>query len=221
MSLYQHGKRTARQKDRKIFLKVAFVFAVALIGAAWILHKDLATDSKERTTVPIVTNVSEEQGDTIDINEPLFTMKLPSDWKLNRRVQEHYANFYEWQSTRPGANDRILRLHIDILPASYKVVRLQSLIVNGNRFTLGSLSDNCRNFAQLQDNQNAPVEAKWDNITFICDPINANQTIGTGTADGGIAARMGGHQYFFYWEDHNIRPDDQILINAIKSFQSR
>ena len=53
------------------------------------------------------------------------------------------------------------------------------------------------------------------------DPISANQTIGTGTVQSGIAAKIGQHKYFFYYEDHNIRPDDKILQDALRSFVAR
>lgn len=220
--MYQHGKRTARPKNPKVLLNVSFVLGIALVIIAAILHKDLSTDTKERTTVPIITEVSQQKGDVIEINEPLFTMQLPADWKQTNRVSEHYANFYEWHSTEPGGDDRRLLLHIDIMPPSYKVVRLLPLLINGNRLNHGNISDDCANFVTRSgQDSNAPVEAKWENVTFICDPIEANQTVGTGTAEHGIGARIGNHKYFFYYEDHNIRPDDTILQNAIRSFQAR
>lgn len=223
--MYQHGKRTARPKNSKVFLYAAFILGLSLVIIALVLQKDLATDTKERTTVPIITEVSEQKEDVININEPLFSMQLPADWIETKEVHEHYANFYEWHSTKQGGNDRRLLLHIDILPKSYKLTRLLPLTVNGNKFNLGTLSIHCAEFAtnagSRDKDNNAPVEAKWENVSFVCDPIEANQTIGTGTVDGGIGAKIGGHTYFFYYEDHNIRPDDKILQNAIRSFQAK
>src|SRR5690606_5693027 len=119
-----------------------------------------------------------------------------------------------------------LLLHIDVMPASYKITRIQPLVVSGNGFNLGNLSGHCISFAKdadavRQSQGNAPVEAKWEDVLFMCDPIEANQTIGTGTAEGGIAAKIGKHKFFFYYEDHNIRPDDRILQNALRSFRAR
>lgn len=207
-----------------MFLYAAVVFGVSLIGAAFILQRDLASNTKEKSPVPIVTEVSVEKEDVIQINEPLFTMALPVDWKQSNRVQASYANYYEWRSTKQGANDRTLRLHIDIMPSSYKLTRMLPLMIDGSKFLTGNVSGNCLNFAtDTGENRssNAPVEAKWENVTFVCDPISANQTIGTGTAENGIAAKVGRHTYFFYYEDHNIRPDDQILISAVRSFVAR
>ena len=223
--MYQHGRKTKRVKNQKVMLHSAVVLGIALLGVAFLLQRDLSTKTTEKTTVPIVTEVGANKEEVIVINEPLFTMELPADWKLSKRVQESYANFYEWQSSKKGGDDRRLLLHIGIMPPSYKIVRLQPLTVNGNKFTLGNLSENCANFAKDTDGLNysdlAPVEAKWENILFICDPIEANQTVGTGTVDGGISAKIGQNSFFFYWEDHNIRPDDKILQDAIRSFQAK
>lgn len=229
--MYQHGKRSRRQKNPRVYLQAAALLGVSLIGVAWILHRDLNIDSQEKTAVPIITEVLGAEEDTITINEPLFTLALPADWKQTNRVQNHVSNFYEWHSTKRGGDDRLLRLHIDTMPPSYKIVRMQPLYVNGRGFRLGNLSDNCMNFAKDAGTRqraqgNAPVEAKWENVTFMCDPINANQTVGTGMFESGIAATLVGsdgrpHSFFFYWEDHNIRPDDKIFQNILKSFQIR
>lgn len=222
--MYQHGKRPKTKRNPKIFLQSAVFLGICLVAAALILHNDLTTDSKERTTVPIVTQIEEEKDDTIEVNEPLFSLELPSDWKQTNRVQEQYANFYEWRSTKTGVDNRMLRLHIDIMPASYKVVRMQPLSPSGNKFIVGNLSGNCANFAKDISQQTSgamPVEAKWEGITFICDPISNNQTIGTGTVEGGIAAELGSHRYFFYYEDLNIRPDDRLFQDILSSFRAK
>lgn len=222
--MYQHGKKPNAKRNPKIFLQAAIFLGISLVAVALILQNDLATSTDEKTTVPIVTQVEEDKAETITINEPLFTFELPVDWQQVNRVQYEYANYYEWQATKQGADNRMLRLHIDIMPASYKIVRLQPLTPSGNKFLMGNLSGNCINFAkgagtQQRASGNAPVEAKWENITFMCDPINNNQTIGTGTIEGGIAARLGNHNYFFYYEDHNIRPNDRIFQDALRSFR--
>lgn len=223
--MYQHGKKPRRKTNPKVYLQAAVLLGISLIVAAWILHKDLATSTEKKTTVPIVTEIGETKKDVITVSEPLFTLELPSDWKQERRVQSKVANYYEWRSTKPGANDRRLFLHIDTMPQSYKITKLQPLSPNGNKFILGNLSDTCVNFVSIPISSNAPVQARWENVTFMCDPIINNQTIGTGSEAGGIATSLSGssgtHQYFFYFEDHNIRPDDTILVNVLKSFQAR
>lgn len=194
------------------------LFGASLVLAAFILHKDLAPVTDTRTTVPIISEVKGTDDEKQQINEALFTMELPSDWVLDKRVQERWANFYEWKSPNNAA--RRLRLHIDIIPASYKITRLLPITPVENRFQTGNVSGECIDFAPKVAGNNT-VEARWENVLFVCDPITANQTIGTGTKDSGISARLGGHTYFFYYEDHNIRPDDRPFIDAVKSFKIR
>ncbi len=218
--MYQHGKKPRKKSNPKVFLHAAAVLGVSLIVVAWILHKDLATSTEKKTTVPIVTNVGEDPKDVITVSEPLFSLELPSDWKQTNRVQNNVSNFYEWRSTKKGGDDRRLLLHIDKIPQSYKITRLQPIRPNGQKLQVGNLSENCINFAPKTDG-NAPVSARWENIEFVCDPITANQTIGTGTEGSSISTRVGAHTYFFYFEDHNIRPDDAIFVTMLKSFTAR
>lgn len=223
--MYQHGKKTKRKSNPKVFLNVAFVFGISLIIVAFILQKDIVNEEGQRTTVPILTEVTESLGEVVEVNEPSFSMKLPKDWVKSNRVQTDVANYYEWKSTKKGANDRILRLHMDIMPPNYKIVRLFPITPNGNMLSLGNLSVNCIDFAkdaeaQIKAQGNAPVEAKWENVTFACDPISANQTIGTGTEGSGISTKIGSHSYFFFFEDSNVYPDDNILPAVLKSFEA-
>lgn len=225
--MYQHGKKTKRKTGAKTFLQAAFVLGLSLVVVAIVLRNDLAHDQKEKTTVPIVTEISEGKDTTVDINEPLFTMKLPKDWTQSKKAQSNVTNFYEWHSSKQGGDDRMLQLHIDTMPPSYKIVRLLPVTVNNNKLSTGNISGNCIEFSRDAGTEqraqgNSPSLAKWENVTFMCDPINNNQTIGTGTVGDTIGTILRGssgeHRFFFYYEDHNIRPDDQILLNAVKSF---
>ncbi len=222
MSLYQHGRKTKRQKSANTFLATLIIAGVVVLVAWWIVHKDIGSGSEAKTTVPIVTEVGAEKEAMLDINEPFFSFQLPADWKLLERKTGNGINAYIYKSTKKGGDDRMLYVHVDVMPRSYKITRLQPITPNGNKFTLGNLSDNCINFAgEVNRTSNAPFPAKWENISFICDPITTNQTIGTGTEGTGIETRMGRHAYFFYWEDHNIRPDDKILRDALSSFRAK
>lgn len=228
--MYQHGKRTKQKTGGKTFLQASFVIGLLFVIVALVLKSDLANNQKEKTAVPIITEVSGAKTDVADISEPLFSMKLPRDWSQSNRVQSNSANFYEWRSNKQGGNDRMLQLHIDTMPPSYKIVRMLPLTPHGNRLNVGNISGNCIEFArdagiEQRTQGNAPSLAKWENVTFMCDPINNNQTIGTGAVGDTIGTVLKGnsgeHKFFFYYEDHNIRPDDQIFINAVKSFEAK
>lgn len=228
--MYQHGKRTKQPRNTAVLLATSIVLGVVVLVVWYIIHRDVANTTSPKTNVPIVTEVGTNDGSTIVVNEDLFKMELPSDWKLAERKTEDYANYFMWAATKQGGDDRKLTLHIDILPQNYKLVKMWPLSPNGSKFSLGNLSDDCINFAgdanagpQAQGNE--PVAAKWENVSFVCDPIINNQTIGTGTPGGSIGTKLSGsggpHTYFFYYEDYNIYPDDSILRLVLSSFQTK
>src|SRR5690606_29358306 len=106
--------------------------------------------------------IEEDKSDTRVISEPGCTMEMPADWKEAKHVQNRVSNYYEWRSTKQGADDRRLLLHIDKMPPSYKIVQMQPLTVDGDGFRLGNLSGNCINFAtgagtEQRSQGNAPV----------------------------------------------------------------
>ncbi len=227
ISMYQHGRRTKRPLNTVLFFGTLVVIGIVVLLSWLMVRRDIANTTDPKSTVPIVTEIGDDKEATVRLDEPLFTMELPADWTLLERRNEDYINAYIWRSTKKGADDRKLTLHINIMPAEHKLVRMQPLTVNGDKFMLGNVSDDCVNFAggagrtQASPSGNAPFEAKWENVTFMCDPITTNQTIGTGTVEGGIAARAGRSTFFFFYEDHNIKPDNTILRRALESFRAK
>lgn len=224
--MYQHGKRTRRPRNITLFFVTVALISLTVIVSWLIVRKDIASTTAPKTTVPITTEIGADDQVLQKIDEALFSLDLPTDWKLQERRTESYANYYAWVSTKKGANDRRLTLHVNIMPPIYKLVRLQPLTVDGNKFILGNISDECINFAgganrSVAVEGTAPFDAKWENIVFVCDPISANQTIGTATAVDGIAAKVGNNKFFFYYEDRNSKPDSSILRGIILSFRGK
>ncbi len=226
--MYQHGKRVRQPRTAGVFLATIVVIGVVVLLAWFIIHKDISTSTAPKSNVPIITDLQTSNDATITINEDLFTMKLPKDWRLVEHKQSPEVNAYIWVATKKGQDDRRLTLHVDIMPPLHKVVKLQPLIPDGDQVLLGNLSDDCINFAGganagQRKQGNEPFEAKWENVIFNCDPIINNQTIGTGTADNGIATILSGtkgkHAFFFFYEDYNIHPDSSILRRALDSFR--
>lgn len=220
--MYQHGRRTKAPKSANTLIATLIIMGLVVLGAWWIVHKDIGSNTGPKSTVPIITEVGEDKGSKLQISENFFSMELPADWKLLERRNESYINSYVYASTKKGADDRRLEVHVDIMPQSYKYVKLQPLAANGSKLILGNLSNDCVNFASgANRGSTAPLPAKWENITFTCDPISANQTIGTGSEAGGIKTTLGRHSFFFYYIDHNIRPDDKIFTDALRSFVAK
>lgn len=217
--MYQHGKKTKAPKNSAVFLATVTIIGVVVLIGWWIIHKDIGAGTDPKTTVPIITEVGEDKEDKLKVNENFFSFELPADWKLLEHQTGNGINAYIYVATRKGADDRKLYVHVDTIPQVYKVTRMQPITPNGNKLMLGNVSGNCVDFSKdANRSSNAEFTAKWENVTFVCDPIITNQTIGTGTEDSGIATKVGNHRYFFYYEDHNIRPDDRILRDALQSF---
>lgn len=226
--MYQHGKKVRRPHSAKVFLATIAIIGVVVLLVWLIIHRDVSNSTGPKSNVPIITDLQENNDATITIDEDLFTMKLPKDWRLVEHKQSQEINAYIWVATKEDQDDRRLTLHVDIMPKIYKLVKLQPLIPNGDNVLLGNLSDDCVNFAggagAAQRKQgNEPFEAKWENVIFTCDPIINNQTIGTGTAGSGIATTLSGskgtHKFFFFYEDYNIHPNDSIFTKALQSFK--
>lgn len=226
--MYQHGKRTKAPRNASVFLAALIIIGAVVLVAWYIVHKDVGNSTGPKTDVPIVTEVGVgDGGDKLRVDESLFSFELPADWKLlERKSDSDNINAYIYTATKKGADDRKLTIHVDIMPRSYKLVKMWPISPNGSKFSLGNLSGDCLNFAggagaRQQTQGNAPVPAKWENVSFVCDPIKNNQTIGTGTPDASIGTKLGQHTYFFYFEDHNIYPDDNILRGVLTSFQAK
>lgn len=222
--MYQHGKKPRRKSNPKVFTHTVALLGVTLVAVALILSKDVAPITDKHETVPLYTTIGEDEKDTITVKEPLFSLELPSDWVKFQRVQSKVANYYEWRSTKKHADDRRLQLHIDVMPTNHKFTRLLPLTENGNKFMVGNISGVCRDFAVALSG-NAPVDAKWSGITFTCDPISINQTVGTASESGSIGTLLSGnsggsHRYYFFYEDHNISPDNRIFEDALRSFRA-
>jgi hypothetical protein len=222
--MYQHGRRTRRPKNTSIFAATFFVATILMVVSWWFVRSDISSSTERKSTVPILTEIADDE-DTVLITKNYFTLELPSDWKPLEERNDRTAHFYSWRSSKKGGEDRTLTLHVDSMPANYKLNRLLPVTPNQNRLTVGTLSDDCVNFtgsaSRPAGQSNNPFDAKWENITFTCDPIVTNQTIGTATANNGIRTTMSGNAYFFFYEDHNIYPDDQIFINIVKSFVAK
>jgi len=222
--MYQHGRKTRRPRNAAIFFGTVVLAGLIIVISWLIVRKDIASTTAPKTTVPILSNIGE--GEKQNINETLFSLDLPTDWKLQERRIEDYANYYSWVSTKKGADDRRLFLHINIMPPDYKLVRMLSVTPDANKLLLGNVSDECINFSggagrSVAAQGTATFEAKWENVSFVCDPIVANQTIGTGSVDGGIASQIGRNKFFFYYEDRNVRPDSNIMRQIVQSFRAK
>lgn len=165
------------------------------------------------------------------INEPLFSLRLPRDYQeVSRTVTPHRIT---WQSGDPKTTARSLQLYIDTIPTNLAVNRLLPVHSSGNQITAGEVSDNCANFVgpvkmtpQLVS-QAKPTPAKWQGIGFICDlPNYLREVVATGTDEGTgpgllVPGSSGGHRYLFVYTDHTSQPNFMLLRDIVNSFSAK
>jgi hypothetical protein len=175
------------------------------------------------TTTPVIT-----------IKEPTYTMQLPSDWVQVASEDIPTNHSVTWQATEKYYDDRILQIYVDTIPTTLPVNAELPIVADGNRFTVGQLSQNCSNFTPtgtqntVQAETLPPKESEWDSVNFMCDiPRFTDNQIGTGAVGAAINTAVitgpttGTHSYFFLFSDRNINPDETILYNMLASFRAR
>lgn len=161
------------------------------------------------------------------VNEPLFTLQLPADWKEVERRSDHVEQSVTWQAKTKDQDNRWLKIYYDVIPRGLDVNRLLPLDVVGSGVQYRQLSENCKNFTTAKSDNKTPQPSRWDNVDFICDLASFNDNrVGTGTAGQLNAtkitgARQGEHAYMFVYIDRNIQPDYTIFYDALKSFQAK
>ncbi|MDB5185901.1 MAG: hypothetical protein JWL85_424 [Candidatus Saccharibacteria bacterium] len=218
--------------------KFLFVFAGALlvvVSLAAFVWRDVTRnqavniEGQSRT----VNQVFNDTIQRLTVDEQLYSMELPGDWKEIKRTNTSTENSITWQATKKGEDNRSLTLHIDTIPASRPLNRLLPVNAEGNTLMYGEISDNCASFTGggSLDAQKAvhskETEAKWQKVDFICNlPRVIDNEIGTGSTEGINTVSVTGplqgkHKYFFVYTDRNVQPKTSILLDAIRSFRAK
>ncbi|HET7320515.1 MAG TPA: hypothetical protein VFI84_02940 [Candidatus Saccharimonadales bacterium] len=175
---------------------------------------------------PVTTGtVKAETAKTQQINEPLFYIELPADWKLANK-QTTPTTTYTWQSTDTKRAGRSITFYLDSVPSGLGVNRALSVQAAGNKISaVGDVSDNCASFTSPNSTEQlVATPAKWGGQPFLCDLANYNRdVVGIVSADGlnkvNVNSESGTHSLFFTYTDNNIQPDFSIFIIALQSFQ--
>lgn len=224
-----------RQKKYKIFLKfMLFLVPLMLIvaGVIWFIfirnNNDIASSfSKENGQVYIA------KPSTKIFSNEMFKITLLSTWEANGKKNPYSDQvYYEFQSKEKGNDNRWIRIYVDIYPKSLALNRLQPVTVVDNKFVItGNISDECSTFTGAPGStaSNAIKSdtwmAKWNGIDFVCDMTNPQNVAGTASVEEGLGTTFINsnnikHKYFFMYIDHNVRPDYQLFVDALKSFET-
>lgn len=231
--MYRIGKRRRFRKSTT-FLGVLIVVGSISFGLWGLLMRDVkgvVVSSDDRL---ITTRVAGATTDEVVIDEPLFKLNLPGDWVLQKKDDRPVKAYY-FKSAKGGLGDggRTLVLYIDGQAGVYSMNRVVPVSAQGNKLSLGQISDNCAQFtgpgaSSAQAAQSLPdTVARWQNISFLCDlsHVNRNAT-GISSAEGmnyvSVIGPSGAtHRYFMLYTDHNDQPDYTIFNGILTSFEAK
>lgn len=205
---------------------------LSVVGA--IVWLDLRNTNKDETVTGPgheIAQVLDEEKNVKKIDEPTFSMELPTDWKEVARVSDSQERSVTWQATKKNEDNRYMTVYVDAIPRTKAVTRMLPLLARGDSFVVGEASASCSSFTKYGDGtgrQDQDAPAKYQNHNFICDLGRAavDNEIGTGSTDGVNLIYMTGpskgkHGYFFVFTDHNIQANTNIFYNALKSFRAK
>jgi hypothetical protein len=225
---YPRRKWTLRRRIALVLMILVGVFT----GAAGLLvyidmRQDGAVVQGKSLTVAQAMGTGTKK---LMVNEPLFNLELPGDWKEQTRTNLPTEHSITWQATKKNEDNRSLKIYLDTPPATQAVNKILPVTVQGSSLALGEMSDNCVNFTSggsmdpKKAVQNTNRSAKWGSVDFICDTGSVfDNKIGVGAPDGlnqiVMTGQKGAHKYFFLYIDRNIHPDNSILTNALESFR--
>jgi hypothetical protein len=229
---YRYGHRPGRRRRTRVLIVMAVSLLIlgiirGIIGYDLYKHRAKSVTGINQTIIQSF----DENANKLIIDEPTYTMELPSDWKQIDKQTANAEHSITWRATKANQDNRYLKLYVDSIP-SKSVNKLLPLTSQGARISFGDLSDNCATFTKTnaQDTdrtQAGEVSAKWEKIDFICDlPRPTDNEVGTGSLEGlntitVSGSKAGAHKYFFVYTDRNIQPDYSIFYNALTSFKAK
>jgi len=231
MAKYRLGRGSRKHVKRRAWRVVSILLFIALLGVCGLVLWLFMNMSDEQVTQPqTVTHeyvAPEETGKAFE--EEYFSLRLPDDWKLDKRDTTIY-NYYKFQATKKNADNRWLEIYIDKFPANIAFNRLLPVRAEGDGMALaGAASDNCVKFTDKAQQQGTSgiVPSKWAEVNFSCDVARSSRNlVGVGALEQGqtiklTGQKMGEHTYVFIYTDHNISPNYQILEDMVESFQAK
>lgn len=232
-SKYQLDHKPAQHRRKSVFI-VLFMTLLIIGAIGYVVWRDIRKNSDNQVTgkTQVIQQAKNDSVNTLVVNEPLFSMGLPGDWKELKRQKNETENYITWVSSSTNSA-RMLRLYIDIIPTTLPVNRELAVTAQGNAIMVGDISENCATFTKggtLNVHEAALLKetpAKWNTVDFICDlpRVNDNE-VGTGSTDGVNTLTLTGptkgpHKYFFLYTEHSSQANYEILNNALRSFKAK
>ena len=224
--MYRYGENHIRRRHQRMLAAAAAVLLV--VGGTILTARALHTKTNIGPTPPaIVKQVTPPSVQTKHIDESLFSLDLPKDWKLESHDTAGGNNIYTWANTVGNAGVRKLTLYIDTPQPTLGINHAIAVQGNNDQITLASdVSDNCASFTNRPTSgQTDTGMAKWDGLDFLCDLGNyTRDVVGTVSSDGinkiiVTGSTTGRHSLFFTYTDNDNQPNYAIYASALQSFR--
>lgn len=223
MAKYRLGRGSRKHLKRRAWRVISvliFVGFLAISGLVLWLFMNMSTE--EVTQPQAITHEYVAPAQTGKLfEEANFSLRLPDDWKLATH-DTHPYDYYKFQATEKGADNRWLELYIDAFPTNVSVNRLLPVrIEDGKAVLAGGVSDNCAKFTDGPAVSGA-APSKWAEVNFSCDMARTSQNrVGVGALEQGQQIKLGGRTYLIIYTDHNISPNYQIIEDMVESFTAK
>lgn len=222
-----------RQRSYKAFLRFT-IFVLPLIAGLMLLSWYVFI----RDNQTVSSNFSKEGAQVVvakpavkEFRNKYFKISLRTTWESNGRLNPFSDQvYYEFQDKAKDSTNRWLRVYVDTFPRDFPLNRLMPITVIDNQIVPGVASEDCTSFtgAPQSNTETKTIAdtwmAKWQGITFVCAMTKPLNYLGTASVEEGLASTFinidnSKHKYFFLYIDHNVRPDDTNLVDALKSFE--
>ena len=209
-------------------------YMLAVVGAALIVvgvfyARSLTSDTKLKQSKPLTYYVPATTPPTAKVEEPLFTVELPTQW-VNAPAPNTPYTAYSWRGAdKSDDNARRLDIYIDTVPLSFAANRLTPVAVVDNHLqTTGPTSDNCSNFTDRSTMaQTGVAPSKWSGVNFLCDLSNYERNVVVAGSTEGVntitltGTTTGTHRVLLVYTDNSASPNFAIFAAIIQSFSLR
>jgi hypothetical protein len=222
--MYRLGER--EHSHRRLYITFS-VFAVLVFGVVVGAKHYLTSNTEVSGSPAVVTKVSYDAPKVQQVIGNTFTMNIPSTWKLTADNNDIPSPTYNWQGTSGEDKNRWISVYVDTKLPSKAVNRALHIQANGATINvISGTSDNCTSFTGPANSSSGVQQAKWENISFLCDTGNYERNVvGIVSPDGlnniNVTGTKGLHTYFFTYTDNAAQPDYTIFTNALASFRAK
>jgi hypothetical protein len=224
--MYRLG--TPVRKRHKIALSLLGVVVLAGLGLFIYkgLHLTAAPQTHIKNAAPITSTYDVHTPQKVVIDEPLFSMDLPSGWSAYEPARgAPVPAAYNFKSV--SAEARQLAVYIDAIPQTMALNRVVTVSANGDKLDHATVSDNCTEYTQptAEEKSAGVADAKWQGVDFLCDIGNYERNVvGTASTEGNnqvtvTGATAGTHKIFLVYTDNGASADYTVFYGIIESFK--